>query len=135
MEPNKKGRNPMTNTIRTLETLSNMMSSRKNKLDALPDATLTLIQDTLDRVIDHLKAETRSQERPNPLDLDAEEAKNRGIITQIETLTDVMNRLKKRFDKAVVKQDYTQELNELVENMCHVGWHVAMIHSNANGNR
>lgn len=125
----------MKSAIRTLETLSDMLDNRRDKLTNLPDDTLFLIRGTLDSVIDHLKAETISQVRPNPLDLDAEEAKNRGIIPQIETLTDVMNRLKKRFDKAVVKQDYTQELNELVENMCHVGWHVAMIHSNANGKR
>lgn len=108
----------MKSTIRTLETLSDMLDNRRDKLTNLPDDTLFLIRGTLDSVIDHLKSELPREAKSNPFDMDEEESRKRGVISQVETLTDAMQKLKKRFDKAVVKQDYTQELDHIVHSMC-----------------
>lgn len=106
----------MKNAIRTLESLRSLLDERK--VANLPEMTVELICGTLDHVVDHLKQEYPQTEILTPFDLDEREQRNKGILSQIDTLTDAMQKLKKRFDKAVVKQDYTNELDALIHSMC-----------------
>lgn len=112
----------MKNTIQMLETLSRLLDKNRDMLATLPDDTSLLIRDAIDRAVDHLKKEFPEETRPNPFDLDDKEQRVRGIITQVDTMTDAMQKLKRRFDKLVVKE-CAPELNDLIRDMCMLSAH------------
>lgn len=112
----------MKETIRTLETLSKLLDKHRDTLATLPDDTSSLLQNAIDRAVDHLKKEFPEEIRPNPFDLDEKEQRVRGIITQVDTMTDAMQKLKRRFDKLVARE-CAPELNDLVRDMCMLSAH------------
>lgn len=75
--------------------------------------------DILDGAIVRLEQEfPASVIYPRPFDLDERDETAQCVARQVDTMTDAMTKLKKRFDKAVVRADYTNELHEVVRDMC-----------------
>lgn len=110
----------MKQAIKTLEQLEDVLD------DQIPpkqkDDLLYFVRDTIDAVVYHLKKKENNVSAPSPFDLDEAEAKTKGVLSQIDALTDAMLKLKRRFDKVVAKE-HAPELNDLVQSMCKLSAH------------
>ena len=109
----------MKQAIKALEQLEGVLDVQippKQK-----DDTLRYVRDTIDAVVAHLKKKENNVSVSRPCDLDEREETAQCVALQIDTMTDAMTRLKTRFDKAVVKSEYTNELHEVVRDMCMLG--------------
>ena len=110
----------MKTTLNNLKAMRGMLCAHnQKKIPLLNENVEEGFIDILDGAIHRLEQEfPTAASYPCPFDLDESEEKTKGIIHQIDTLTDAILKLKKRFDKAVVKTDYTNELHEVVRDMC-----------------